>query len=559
MSEPQENESPPAGTEEGQPRISRISRIKNSCFLLSEVLLCFPIRVIRVIRGKRCSPVCGFIPVLAILLFLGALLWAREQDPFSRNWFTLKTPDGGSVKCVAVLPKPLRRCPVIIYAHGAGGTLMNDGNDVRQMAEMGLAVVSLEYTQTNPATFAPQLEALLHYVGRQTWAYTNAIAWVGYSMGSIRMFDFALQHPGEQPRLLVLLGGAGLPEGQTNDRLSSLHCPVLLVHGEQDQTFPIADTKRLASILQSNGQPVDMRIIPGMTHGMDPDRGVVFRSIGEYCLTHLAGKNSLQNYHSIAQWQAEAPPFWIFMLPAVAWCAGWCVWSCRPKARSTEKVTLSRGEIVLRWLAVLLATWASAETAIHLVPPHFVVTDKTLSIARRFLVQAKQHNDFEYLAAQPIWEGEKLKTLLEHVELAGYNRELINWHLDDKLYRDYVLSPVITAKPGEQLNWRRPLWEEFYPRIRHESSPEAAAAIVTRHLRERVTIAPDYPKQPGVETMWRRQIVNQGDFEIIYTAALRSVGVPARLNAANRSEFWDGKDWQTAPRPVLETWQEFEK
>jgi hypothetical protein len=77
---------------------------------------------------------------------------------------------------------------------------------------------------------------------------------------------------------------------------------------------------------------------------------------------------------------------------------------------------LSRGEIVLRWLAVLLATWALAESAIHLIPPHFDVTDKTLSIARRFLVQAKQHNDFEYLATRPIWQGEKLKTLLEHVE-----------------------------------------------------------------------------------------------------------------------------------------------
>jgi len=476
------------------------------------------------------ASICGqmLFPVFAILLFFGALFWARAQDPFSRKWFTLKTPGHGSVKCVAVLRKPLRRSPVIIYAHGFGGTLMNDGSDIRQMAELGVTVVSLEYTQTNPATFGPQLEALLRYIGRQSWADTNAIAWLGYSMGSIRMFDFALQHPEQQPRLLVLLGGAGLPERQTNNSLASLLCPVALIHGEQDQTFPVADTKRLASILQTNGELVDMKIIPGMTHGMEPDRAVIFRAIGEYCLTHLAGKDSLQNYHSIAQWQAEAPPFWIFMLPAVAWCAGWCVWSCRRKARSSEKVTLTRGEIALRWLAVLLATWALAESALHLVLPHFPVSDTTLSIAGRYLVQAKQHNDFEYLAAQPIWQGEKLKTLLDHVELAGYNRELINWHLDDSLYRDYVLSPVITGNSGEQLNWRRPLWEEFYPRIRHESSLEYAAKIVARHLREHLTIAPDYPMQSSVDTMWGHQIVNQEDFEIIYTAALRSVGVPCR-------------------------------
>jgi len=288
---------------------------------------------------------------------------------------------------------------------------------------------------------------------------------------------------------------------------------------------------------------------------MEPDRGIVFRGIAEYCLTHLAGKDALQNYHSIAQCQTEASPLWIFLLPAAAWCVGWCVWSKRRNAGPSERVSLSRGEIAIRWLAILLATWALAESALHLVPPHFSVSDTTLAIARRFLVQAKQRNDLECLAAQPIWQGEKLKTLLEHVELAGYNRELINWQLDEKIYRDYVLSPVITGHSGEQLNWRRPLWEEFYPRIRHESSPEAAAAaIVARHLRERVTIAPDYPKQSSVETMWRHQIVNQEDFEIIYTAVLRSVGVPARLNAANRSEFWDGTAWQSAPRPASEMW-----
>jgi hypothetical protein len=333
-----------------------------------------------------------------------------------------------------------------------------------------------------------------------------------------------------------------------------LHCPVFLIHGEQDQTFPVADTKRLASILQTNGLSAELRIISGMTHGMEPDRGVVFRSIGEYCLTHLAGKDALRNYHSIARWQAEEPPLWLFWLPAAAWAVGWFVWSRYRNTGSSEQIKLRRGEILLRWLAVVLATWASAETAIHLVPPHFSVSERTLSIARRFLVEPKERADFEYLATQPIWQDEKLKTLLEHVELAGYNRELINWRLEDKLYRDFVVSPVITGHSGEQLNWRRALWEEFYPRIRHESSPEAANRIVARHLRERVTIAPDHPRQPGVEAMWRAQIANPSDFEIIYTAALRSVGVPARLDVAKRAEFSDGKAWQSAPRPVLETW-----
>jgi hypothetical protein len=207
----------------------------------------------------------------------------------------------------------------------------------------------------------------------------------------------------------------------------------------------------------------------------------------------------------------------------------------------------------------ILAMWAQTVTALHLVPPYLVITDRTLAIARKFLVQAKERADFECLASQSIWQGQKLNTLLAHVNLAVYNRELINWQLDDSIYRDYVLSPsldpsTLSPQPSTSLDWRRPLWEAFYPRIRHESSPEEAARIVVRHLRERVTIAglPNPPRD--VPTIWLRQITDRAGSETIYVAALRSVGVPARLNLEHQAEFWDGSQWHVAPAPSVTTW-----
>ena len=173
---------------------------------------------------------------------------------------------------------------------------------------------------------------------------------------------------------------------------------------------------------------------------------------------------------------------------------------------------LKRSEIVLRWLAVLLATWALAETALHLITPHFSVNDTTLSIARRCLIQPKQRADFEWLAAQPIWPGGKLRTLLDQVELAGYNRELINWQLDDKVYREFVLSPDIEHptinSPTSDSDWRRSLWENFYPRIRHETDPLSAAQIVVRYLRERITIIPDLAEFGGITEIWDRELAD---------------------------------------------------
>jgi hypothetical protein len=95
------------------------------------------------------------------------------------------------------------------------------------------------------------------------------------------------------------------------------------------------------------------------------------------------------------------------------------------------------------------------------------------------------------------------------------------------------------------------LWEEFYLRIRHESSPEDAAKIVMRHLCERVTIASLPNLSHDVPDIWLKQITDEAGFEIIYVAALRSVGVPARLNSNSHAEFWDGNKWQTAPAPSV--------
>jgi hypothetical protein len=221
------------------------------------------------------------------------------------------------------------------------------------------------------------------------------------------------------------------------------------------------------------------------------------------------------------------------------------------------RVVPNRGawENRFRWVAVILAVLAAAQTTIYLGTPFLPVGDKTLAVARHGLIPRNEAGDFQVLSTNAIWRGQKLKLLLEHVRLANYNRQLINWKLDDKIYQEFVLSPVITGDAHEQLDWRRMLWEEFYPRIRHESSPEDAAKIIINHLRERVTIAaiPDPPRD--VPTIWLRQQTDQTGFEIIYVAALRSVGVPARLDSNHQAEFWDGSKWSSAPGPAVISWQ----
>ena len=86
-----------------------------------------------------------------------------------------------------------------------------------------------------------------------------------------------IQHPtSNQPRSPTL-----------NPQLSTLHCPVLLIHGERDEVFPVADCKRVAERLRADGTPVEVWILPELGHGFGEETGPVVRALAEYCAAHL--------------------------------------------------------------------------------------------------------------------------------------------------------------------------------------------------------------------------------------------------------------------------------
>jgi hypothetical protein len=436
------------------------------------------------------------------------------------------------------------------------------------------------------------------------------MAWVGSSLGAQRVLSFALRHPDSRPKLLVRLAGGWVPEleqfkvqssgfkvqgslVQPSTLNSQPSTAVLLFQSERDEVFPLSEAQRVAACLQTNGVPVELKVLPGEGHSLGANRLLVFRVLGEQCLARLAGPEALANYRSILSWQAQAKPLWLFWTPALLWTF-FCLWvhllpgrasvpaspiqpdngslyherheiaedrSCHcyhlaGDGDSQRELPIIRVFRVFRgnWIAAVLATAAVALTALHLVPPRLPTSERTLSIARKHLVSAKERSDFEVLASNPVWRGKPLRTLLGHVELAHYNRELINWKLDEQMYQQFVLSPEIDPAADGGLNWRRPLWESFYPRIRREQDPAAAAETVVRFLRERVTIAQGSNLPSTVAEAWQRQVTDERGFEAVYVAALRSVGVPSRLDAQGRAELWTGSVWQAAPRPLVEEW-----
>src|SRR5439155_11081229 len=110
---------------------------------------------------------------------------------------------------------------------------------------------------------------------------------------------------------------------------------------------------------------------------------------------------------------------------------------------ASSRLGIAKWATGLLRLEVVLALVALGQPALHLIPPRLHVGQRSLAIARRYLVQRKELSDFDFISTNRVWLGKRLRTLLTHVELANYNRELINWKIDDELYRKFVLSPQI--------------------------------------------------------------------------------------------------------------------
>jgi len=223
--------------------------------------------------------------------------------------------------------------------------------------------------------------------------------------------------------------------------------------------------------------------------------------------------------------------------------------SRRPVAAGWGRAGGTRALPTLSWSAAVLFASALGLSAFHVLLPCLTITNRTLSLARRYSVTPSAIGDFDSIGALPVWQGQQVRTLLEHVELSHYNRDLVNWQVSDEMYREFVLNPVIDPALTNELHWRRNLWEYFYPRIRKEPTTASAAGSVIRQLRERVRVSTATTGEPDFSRAWYGKEVSKQEFQLLCVAALRSVGVPARVNPVGESEFHDGTSWKPVSSP----------
>lgn len=193
-------------------------------------------------------------------------------------------------------------------------------------------------------------------------------------------------------------------------------------------------------------------------------------------------------------------------------------------------------------LAGCVLTWSACHPGLRQGP----ADPRTAAWVQRLCVQERDREDFEWLLRRGGWEGKPWRVWLEHVEVAAYNRRLVAWKIPDEMYRAWVLDPWLSYAARGDVGWRWSLWERFYPRVDDVDSLRAAAALVVYYLRSRVGLVSNSDLAGGraVLESLRADRGPEAAFHRLCVAGLRSVGIPARLDAAGEAEFWDGQKWE---------------
>ncbi|HEV7218239.1 MAG TPA: dienelactone hydrolase family protein [Terriglobales bacterium] len=166
--------------------------------------------------------------------------------------------------------------PAVVALHGSGGNYSGMAEPARLLAAEGIAVYVLHYFDRTNTICADSRATILRnspfwlktlwdcvtFVAHQQNINPEKIGLIGFSLGaylslSIAAFDARIK--------AVVDFFGGLPKEVKP--FARRYCPVLILHGDTDQTVSVQEAFDLQQILERNHVAYDMKIYPNVGHG----------------------------------------------------------------------------------------------------------------------------------------------------------------------------------------------------------------------------------------------------------------------------------------------------
>lgn len=188
---------------------------------------------------------------------------------------------GKSIRIDSYAPTTNRQlCPAIIGLHGSGGgypLVMVPG---RLLAVQGFAVFVLHYfNRTDTDWVSDRATIIKHgpawvktvwdaisFIAQQPKVDSERVGLLGFSLGAY--LALATASIDSRVKAVVDFFG-GFPREMR--LFMRRFCPVLILHGDADDTVPVSEAHYIATLAEKKKVPYEMKIYPGAGHGFSPE------------------------------------------------------------------------------------------------------------------------------------------------------------------------------------------------------------------------------------------------------------------------------------------------
>jgi carboxymethylenebutenolidase len=253
------------------------------------------------LRAPRRSPLfttaaCAvllFVPAVQAPLAASATPGAAEPGSIQVHNGQFES-DGKPVEDFYCVPLAAGAHPAVILLHGAvprGAGNQGFADQCRKLAAAGYYAMFVEYySQAGPArpgdrpvtgkgfaawvnanfpTWTREIASAIDALGENPAVERDRIALIGHSLGAFLALAVGASEGGRVAAVIEYYGALT----NTSPSMIANMPPTLILHGSADTTIPVRYAYELDALLTRYNRPHEMKIYPGVGHGLDPASG----------------------------------------------------------------------------------------------------------------------------------------------------------------------------------------------------------------------------------------------------------------------------------------------
>lgn len=201
--------------------------------------------------------------------------WQSQMHPVQESISSF-TSGGKAITVDCYFPAEVGVFSAVIALHGSGGNHASMSDPACALATQGFAVFVVHYFDRTGTIDANDKQTIFRNFpawGKTVWdavshvaehpqVDANRIALLGFSLGAYLALSVA-SVDSRVKAVVEFFGGLPREMKLFMRRL----CPVLILHGEDDPTVPVAEAYDLEKELRRREIPYEIRIYPGAGHG----------------------------------------------------------------------------------------------------------------------------------------------------------------------------------------------------------------------------------------------------------------------------------------------------